>query len=269
MFRGFVGAIILSMVGVISLAVAIGALAYVWYQGNLILFDFNKTLVFFGNQAGLTVDRMLVLFRVGQAVGLTFNQISELFSVLVKAGVSGEVQIAFISQSVARFFFVFGVEVDKVVEVFGKLIIDSTSGLTAMVRQFYNVSAEQIAYVVQLQRFGDEVGVLQAANEVVTKGFDDQIRRLKENMGTLEIWVDRIARVFKFMWDAVLDIGRFDIAQEMLIKVEVAYKKVDDIWNLRKDDYFVNDEARARYWDDREKVRFAFEVVRKKVEQQI
>lgn len=31
MFRGFVGAIILSMVGVISLAVAIGALAYVWY----------------------------------------------------------------------------------------------------------------------------------------------------------------------------------------------------------------------------------------------
>ncbi|ENB8177096.1 phage tail tape measure protein, partial [Escherichia coli] len=69
-------------------------------------------------------------------------------------------------------------------------------------------------------------------------------------------------------WDAVLDIGRPDTAQEMLIKAEAAFKKADDIWNLRKDDYFVNDEARARYWDDREKARLALEAARKKAEQQ-
>ncbi|MGC9701146.1 phage tail tape measure protein, partial [Escherichia coli] len=33
-------------------------------------------------------------------------------------------------------------------------------------------------------------------------------------------------------------------------------------------DYFVNDEARARYWDDREKARLALEAARKKAEQQ-
>ncbi|HAL0831993.1 TPA: phage tail tape measure protein, partial [Escherichia coli] len=76
------------------------------------------------------------------------------------------------------------------------------------------------------------------------------------------------ARAFKSMWDAVLDIGRPDTAQEMLIKAEAAFKKADDIWNLRKDDYFVNDEARARYWDDREKARLALEAARKKAEQQ-
>ncbi len=117
-----------------------------------------------------------------------------------------------------------------------------------MAKQFHNVTAEQIAYVAQLQRSGDETGALQAANEAATKGFDDQTRRLKENMGTLETWADRTARAFKSMWDAVLDIGRPDTAQEMLIKAEAAFKKADDIWNLRKDDYFVNDEARARYW---------------------
>ncbi|EPO4811899.1 phage tail tape measure protein, partial [Escherichia coli] len=101
-----------------------------------------------------------------------------------------------------------------------------------------------------------------------TKGFDDQTRRLKENMGTLETWADRTARAFKSMWDAVLDIGRPDTAQEMLIKAEAAFKKADDIWSLRKDDYFVNDEARARYWDDREKARLALEAARKKAEQQ-
>ncbi|RCF22851.1 phage tail tape measure protein, partial [Escherichia coli] len=145
---------------------------------------------------------------------------------------------------------------------------DPTSGLTAMARQFHNVTAEQIAYVAQLQRSGDEAGALQAANEAATKGFDDQTRRLKENMGTLETWADRTARAFKSMWDAVLDIGRPDTAQEMLIKAEAAFKKADDIWNLRKDDYFVNDEARARYWDDREKARLALEAARKKAEQQ-
>ncbi|WP_407233975.1 hypothetical protein [Escherichia coli] len=44
-------------------------------------------------------------------------------------------------------------------------------------------------------------------------------------MGTLETWADRTARAFKSMWDAVLDIGRPDTAQEMLIKAEAAFKK--------------------------------------------
>ncbi|EKG9041279.1 phage tail tape measure protein, partial [Escherichia coli] len=268
MFRGLAGAITLPMVGVTSLAVATGALAYAWYQGNSTLSDFNKTLVLSGNQSGLTADRMLVLSRAGQAAGLTFNQTSESLSALVKAGVSGEAQIASISQSVARFSSASGVEVDKVAEAFGKLTTDPTSGLTAMARQFHNVTAEQIAYVAQLQRSGDEAGALQAVNEAATKGFDDQTRRLKENMGTLETWADRTARAFKSMWDAVLDIGRPDTAQEMLIKAEAAFKKADDIWSLRKDDYFVNDEARARYWDDREKARLALEAARKKAEQQ-
>lgn len=165
---------------------ATGALAYARYQGNSTLSDFNKTLVLSGNQAGLTADRMLVLSRAGQAAGLTFNQTSESLTALVNAGVRGGEQFEAISQSVARFSSASGVEVDKVAEAFGKLTTDPTSGLTAMARQFHNVTAEQIAYVAQLQRSGDEAGALQAANEAATKGFDDQTRRLKENMGTLE-----------------------------------------------------------------------------------
>ncbi|EOO5646001.1 phage tail tape measure protein, partial [Escherichia coli] len=192
----------------------------------------------------------------------------ESLAALVSAGVRGGEQFDAINQSVARFASASGVEVDKVAEAFGKLTTDPTLGLMAMARQFRNVTAEQIAYVAQLQRSGDEAGALQAANEAATKGFDDQTRRLKENMGTLETWADKTGKAFKSMWDAILDIGRPDTAQEMLIKAETAFKKADDIWNLRKDDYFVNDEARARYWDDREKARLALEAARKKAEQQ-
>ncbi|EOU6803608.1 phage tail tape measure protein [Escherichia coli] len=268
MFRGLAGAISLPMVGVTSLAVATGALAYAWYQGDSTLSAFNKTLVLSGNQSGLTADRMLTLSRAGQAAGLTFNQASESLAALVNAGVRGGEQFEAISQSVARFSSASGVEVDKVAEAFGKLTTDPTSGLTAMAHQFHNVTAEQIAYVAQLQRSGDEAGALQAANEAATKGFDDQTRRLKANMGTLETWADKVGRAFKSMWDAVLGAGRPDTTQEMLAKAEAAFKKADDIWNLRKDDYFVNDEARARYWDDREKTRLALEAAKQKAEQQ-
>ncbi|XPE23742.1 hypothetical protein ACNKHM_26915 [Shigella sonnei] len=92
--------------------------------------------------------------------------------------------------------------------------------------------------LLELQRSGDESGALQAANEAATKGFDDQTRRLKENMGTLERGQTG-QHGHQIMWDAVLDIGRPDTAQEMLIKAEAAFKKADDIWNLRRDDYLL------------------------------
>ncbi len=227
MFRSLVGAITLPAVGITSLVAATGALAYAWYQGDSVLSEFNKTLVLSGNQSGLTADRMLTLSRAGQAAGLTFNQTGESLTALVNAGVRGGEQFEAISQSVARFASASGVEVDKVADAFGKLTTDPTSGLTAMARQFRNVTAEQIAYVAQLQRSGDEAGALQAANEAATKGFDEQTRRLKANMGTLETWADKVGSAFKSMWDAVLDIGRPESSAEMLNKAQQAFDEAD------------------------------------------
>ncbi|WP_411670489.1 phage tail tape measure protein [Escherichia coli] len=261
MFRGLAGAITLPMVGVTSLAVATGALAYAWYQGDSTLSAFNKTLVLSGNQSGLTADRMLTLSRAGQAAGLTFNQTSESLTALVNASVRGGEQFEAISQSVARFASASGVEVDKVAEAFGKLTTDPTSGLMAMARQFRNVTAEQIAYVAQLQRSGDEAGALQAANDAATKGFDEQTRRLKENMGTLETWADKTGKAFKSMWDAILDIGRPESSADMLASAQKAFDEADKKWQW----YQSRSQRRGKTasfranlqgaWDDRENAR--------------
>ncbi|STH45104.1 Minor tail protein precursor H [Escherichia coli] len=261
MFRGLAGAISLPMVGVTSLAVATGALAYAWYQGDSTLSEFNKTLVLSGNQAGLTADRMLTLSRAGQAAGLTFNQAGESLAALVSAGVRGGEQFDAINQSVARFASASGVEVDKVAEAFGKLTTDPTSGLMAMARQFRNVTAEQIAYVAQLQRSGDEAGALQAANDAATKGFDEQTRRLKENMGTLETWADKTGKAFKSMWDAILDIGRPESSADMLASAQKAFDEADKKWQWyqsRSQRRGKTSSFRANLqgaWDDRENAR--------------
>ncbi|WKA89461.1 phage tail tape measure protein [Escherichia coli] len=261
MFRGLAGAISLPMVGVTSLAVATGALAYAWYQGDSTLSAFNKTLVLSGNQSGLTAERMLTLSRAGQAAGLTFNQAGESLAALVSAGVRGGEQFDAINQSVARFASASGVEVDKVAEAFGKLTTDPTSGLMAMARQFRNVTAEQIAYVAQLQRSGDEAGALQAANDAATKGFDEQTRRLKENMGTLETWADKTGKAFKSMWDAILDIGRPESSADMLASAQKAFDEADKKWQWyqsRSQRRGKTSSFRANLqgaWDDRENAR--------------
>lgn len=259
-FRVLMGAISPLMVGVGALSVATGALFYSWYQGSSTLSDFNKTLVLSGNSAGLTADRMLVLARNGQSAGLTFSQTSEVLTKLVNAGVRAGANFDAMSQSVSRFTEVSGVPVDKVAAAFGKLTNDPTSGLIAMAQQFHNVTAEQIAYVAQLQRAGDEAAALQAANDAATSGFNEQTKSLRDNMGTIESAADSLKRAFKSMWDAALDVGRPDTAQEMVSKAEAAFKRADEVWNLRKNDGYVNSEARDRFWNDRETARLALEM---------
>ncbi|RCP08481.1 phage tail tape measure protein [Escherichia coli] len=123
------------------------------------------------------------------------------------------------------------------------------------------MTAEQIAYVAQLQRSGDEAGALQAANDIATKGFDEQTRRLKENMGTLETWADKTGKAFKSMWDAILDIGRPESSADMLASAQKAFDEADKKWQWyqsRSQRRGKTSSFRANLqgaWDDRENAR--------------
>ncbi|MFU7835428.1 phage tail length tape measure family protein [Raoultella planticola] len=259
-FRALLGAVSPLAVGVAALTAAGAGVGYIFYQGSSTLSDFNKTLTLSGNTAGLTTDRMLVLAKSGQQAGLTFDQTSDSLTALINAGVGAGACFDELSQAVAKFSTASGIPVEKVAEAFGKLTNDPTSGLIAMAQQFHNVTSEQIAYVAQLQRSGDEAAALQAANDAATKGFNTQTQSLIDNMGTIERSADSLKRAFKSMWDAALDLGRPDTAGEMASKAEAAFKRADEIWNLRKNDRYVNDEARARYWNDRESARLALDM---------
>lgn len=259
-FRGLLGAVSPLAVGVAALTAAGAGIGYIFYQGASILSDFNKTLTLSGNTAGLTSDRMLALAKSGQQAGLTFDQTTDSLTALINAGVGAGARFDELSQSVAKFSTASGIPIEKVAEAFGKLTNDPTSGLIAMAQQFHNVTAEQIDYVAQLQRSGDEAAALQAANDAATKGFNTQTQSLIDNMGTIERSADSLKRAFKSMWDAALDLGRPDTAGEMVSKAQSAFKQADDIWNLRKNDRYVNDEARARFWNDRESARLALDM---------
>lgn len=259
-FRGLLGAVSPLAVGVAALTAAGAGIGYIFYQGTSTLSDFNKTLTLSGNTAGLTTDRMLALAKSGQQAGLTFDQTTDSLTALINAGVGAGSRFDELSQSVAKFSTASGIPIEKVAEAFGKLTNDPTSGLIAMAQQFHNVTAEQIDYVAQLQRSGDEAAALQAANDAATKGFNTQTQSLIDNMGTIERSADSLKRAFKSMWDAALDLGRPDTAGEMVSKAQSAFKQADDIWNLRKNDRYVNDEARARFWNDRESARLALDM---------
>uniref|UniRef100_UPI001BD28B87 phage tail tape measure protein n=1 Tax=Escherichia coli TaxID=562 RepID=UPI001BD28B87 len=104
-------------------------------------------------------------------------------------------------------------------------------------------------------------GALQAANDIATKGFDEQTRRLKENMGTLETWADKTGKAFKSMWDAVLDIGRPESSADMLASAQKAFDEADKKWQWyqsRSQRRGKTSSFRANLqgaWDDRENAR--------------
>ncbi len=260
MLVGLASSISPVMLGVGALTAGTAALMYSYYQGSTTLSEFNKTLVLTGNTAGLTAVRMQTIAAAGEKAGLTFNQTSQALTALVNAGVRAGSNFDELAISVAKFTEASGLPVDKVAEAFGRLVNDPASGLLAMAQQFHNVTAEQIDYVAALQRSGNEAGALQAANEAATAGFNKQTASIRDNMGTIESAADSLKRAFKSMWDAALDVGRPDTSQEMLSKAEAAFKRADEIWNLRKGDRYVNDDARARFWNDRETARLALDM---------
>lgn len=260
MLVGLASSISPVMLGVGALTAGTATLMYSYYQGSSTLSEFNKTLTLTGNTAGLTAIRMQTISAAGEKAGLTFNQTSQALTALVNAGVRAGANFEELAISVAKFTDASGLPVDKVAEAFGRMVNDPASGLLAMAQQFHNVTAEQVEYVAALQRSGNEAGALQAANEAATAGFNKQTASIRDNMGTIESAADSLKNAFKSMWDAALDIGRPDTSQEMLSKAEAAFKRADDIWNLRKGDRYVNDDARARFWNDRETARQALDM---------
>ncbi|EFK3611011.1 TPA: phage tail length tape measure family protein [Escherichia coli] len=260
MLVGLASSISPVMLGVGALTAGTAALMYSYYQGSGTLSEFNKTLVLTGNTAGLTAVRMQTIAAAGEKAGLTFNQTSQALTALVNAGVRAGANFEGLAISVAKFTDASGLPVDKVAEAFGRMVNDPASGLLAMAQQFHNVTAEQVEYVAALQRSGNEAGALQAANEAATAGFNKQTASIRDNMGSIESAADSLKNAFKSMWDAALDIGRPDTSQEMLSKAEAAFRRADEIWDLRKGDRYVNDEARARFWNDRETARQALDM---------
>ena len=104
---------------------------------------------------------------------------------------------------------------------------------------------------------------MQAANDIATKGFDEQTRRLKENMGTLETWADKTGKAFKSMWDAILDIGRPESSADMLASAQKAFDEADKKWQWyqsRSQRRGKTSSFRANLqgaWDDRENARLS------------
>lgn len=256
------GLAITSTIG--AIAAGVYTMSKAWYDGETTISDFNKQLILTGNQAGLTADKMLRISRVASKTNGDFGAARKALTALVGAGVTADARFEQMTRTVAEFSAISGVSVDKVAEAFGKLTADPVSGLIAMEKQFHNVTAAQIDHVASLQRDGDMTRALQAANEAATSGFDRQKQRLLEDMGAIEKTANILKNAFKSMWDAAMDVGRPDSSDVVLKKAQAAFDHADEIWNLRKGDHFVNDEARDRYWNDREEARKALDTAKQK-----
>lgn len=112
-----------------------------------------------------------------------------------------------------------------------------------------------------LGREADMSGSAADIAQRVAEWEDEQTRRLKENMGTLETWADKTGKAFKSMWDAILDIGRPESSADMLASAQKAFDEADKKWQWyqsRSQRRGKTSSFRANLqgaWDDRENAR--------------
>ncbi len=131
-----------------------------------------------------------------------------------------------------------------------------------MARQFRNVTAEQIAYVAQLQRSGDEAGPYRRRTMLSRKALIEQDPSPERKHGDTGVtWADKQERHSNRCGIAIRDIGRPESSADILASAQKAFDEADKKWQWyqsRSQRRGKNRLFRANLqgaWDDRENAR--------------
>ncbi|MDO6406255.1 phage tail length tape measure family protein [Pantoea phytobeneficialis] len=215
-FSALFGAINPVMAGVVGLTAAAGALAYSFATGQAVTSEFNKALVMTGDRAGQTANNLLFISESAEKAGSSFSGATAAVTALAQAGANLGSDYQVVAESISSLSDATGAKVADLAAVFGRITSDPTSGLTAMAKQYGNVTAQQLDYVKSLQDAGKYTDALSYANGIAAQGFKTMAGDIQNNMGTLETAADSVGNAFKSMWNALLDIGRAKSLQSQL-----------------------------------------------------
>lgn len=215
-FTALFGAINPVMAGVVGLTAAAGALAYSFATGQAVTSEFNKALVMTGDRAGQTANNLLFISESAERAGGSFSGSMAAIKALAQAGANLGGDYQAVAESISFLSDTTSTKVADLAAVFGRITTDPTSGLTAMAKQYGNVTAQQLDYVRSLQDAGKYTDALSYANSVAAQGFKTMAGDIRGNMGALETAADSVGSAFKSMWNALLDIGRAKSLQSQL-----------------------------------------------------
>ena len=240
--------------GIAGLVVALGTLAYAWYQGSKEQDKFNQSLILSGNAIGKTSGQLAdITARAAEASGNTKGAAADVINQLVLSGrVAGDslenVTAAIVSMNDAS-----GTATEQLVDDFNSIAQNPVEAVTKLNDKYHYLTLSTYNQIRALQEQGKQEEAAKLATDDYAKVMQQRADEIQKNLGTLEkIW-RALGDTAKAAWDSMLDVGREGSLEQ---KLAAAKKYVDEtrknggisngFWNVYGANYATGTEEQAQ-----------------------
>jgi phage-related minor tail protein len=199
-----------------TVAVAVGALALAWSQGEAEGARFSKSLAITGNAAGQTRGSMDALARsTAENAQVTIGSAREIAQALVSTGKVGPKAIEPMAEAIGRVQKLTGESAESVVKDFASMASGVARWAAEHNKQYNYLTVEQYRYIRALEAQGKTEEAM-AEN---ARLLNEALGKRTVQLGSLERGWEAIKKAASGAWDAMLAVGRPDDASEKLAKV--------------------------------------------------
>jgi phage-related minor tail protein len=216
-----VGGYVVGLINPLTIAaVAVGGLALAWKQGSEEADAYNKALIMTGNIAGVTAGQ---LQQMAQNVSKSIGTQGEAAAVLAEMAGSSKIAAGNFEQ-----FTRVALQMEQAV---GKSVSDTIKDLEALGespvesaeklnKQYHFLTAAVYEQIKALQDQGRTEQAAEVAQRAYADAFAQRAQQVHGNLGLLESGWEKVKNAAKSGWDAVLDVGRPDTADEKFKKIQ-------------------------------------------------
>lgn len=234
-------ALLFSGMGLATLGVvaALGTLGYAYVKGLVEQKAFNDALIFTGNYAGVTADKLNEMAHAASATHGSIAVAKEAVAQLAATGKFTGDQIGTIANAVTQMESATGQSIDTTIKQFETLAVQTTGvtqrmsdgiskALLKLDDQYHFLSLAIYEEIRAMERQGDQIEASKRATDLYAETLEKRTKESLANMGLMERGWHAIKRAITETIDAMGNIGKKNTPASALAKAEADLKAFDN-----------------------------------------
>lgn len=231
-----VGGYVLGLLNPVTLAIAaLSALGLGFFKGSQEGKEFNRAIELSGNASGVTADQLSTLAaRMGGLANITRGQAAGALAEFVSQGVRGGAALGKFAEAAIRLEKAGGPAIQETAKAFAALGRDPLNASVRLNESTNFLTVSLYKQIKALEQQGKFVEAAKVAQEAYADALIKRAPQVTENLGFVERAARGVATWAKKMWDAILDVGREQTADERIKEVRDQIKALEDDITARK-----------------------------------
>jgi phage-related minor tail protein len=189
--------------------------------------EFNKALVLTGNAAGVTVGQLQDMARAQAAQAGTQGRAAEVLAQMAASGNVAAAQLSAAADAAIRLERAGGPAAEETAKKFAKLGEDPVRALVELNKAENSLTEGVYKQVQALQEQGRTAEAASVAQIAYATAVADRAETLASSLGTLERGWLGVKDLAKQAWDAMLNVGRADTAEQELEKIAAKIEETE------------------------------------------